>query len=123
GRRLLRVARPGLVRGVWVSGPLPARPDAARQGLRARARKARSAGMADIADAVVQAATSADTKRNQPVAVACIREMLMRQDAEGYARTCEALAAAEAADAARIACPTLLVAGDEDAVASASGAR
>jgi len=119
----LAVQQPRLVRSLALFGPLTAPPEAARQGLRDRAQKARSAGMADIADAVVQAATSADTKRNQPVAVACIREMLMRQDAEGYARTCEALAAAEAADAARIACPTLLVAGDEDAVASASGAR
>jgi pimeloyl-ACP methyl ester carboxylesterase len=38
----------------------------------------------------------------------------MRQDAEGYARHCEALAAAQAADVARIDVPVLLITGDED---------
>jgi pimeloyl-ACP methyl ester carboxylesterase len=47
----------------------------------------------------------------------------MRQDAEGYARTCEALAGAEAADVGRIGCPTLLVTGDEDSVAPPSNVR
>jgi 3-oxoadipate enol-lactonase len=119
----LAVQQPRLVRSLVLFGPLPAPPDAARQGLRDRAQKARASGMADIADAIVQAATSADTRRNQPAVAAGIREMLMRQDPEGYARTCEALAGAEAADARRIACPTLLVTGDEDAIAPASVAR
>jgi 3-oxoadipate enol-lactonase len=119
----LAVQQPRLVRSLVLFGPLAAPPDAGRQGLRDRARKARADGMAEIADAIIQAATSAETRRNQPVTVACVREMLMRQDPEGYARTCEALAAAEAADARRIACPALLVTGDEDAVAPASGAR
>jgi pimeloyl-ACP methyl ester carboxylesterase len=91
--------------------------------MRERAAKARAEGMAGIADAIVQGATSGDTKANNPVAVALVRELLMRQDAEGYARTCEALAAAEAADVRRIACPVLLVTGDEDGVASPSNAR
>jgi pimeloyl-ACP methyl ester carboxylesterase len=91
--------------------------------MRERAAKARAEGMAGIADAIVQGATSGDTKANNPVAVALVRELLMRQDAEGYAKTCEALAGAEAADAKGIACPTLLVTGDEDAVAAPSAVR
>jgi pimeloyl-ACP methyl ester carboxylesterase len=47
----------------------------------------------------------------------------MRQNPEGYARSCEALAAAEPADVRQIGCPTLLVTGDEDSVAPPSGAR
>jgi pimeloyl-ACP methyl ester carboxylesterase len=47
----------------------------------------------------------------------------MRQDAEGYARNCEALAGATAADVAQIRCRTLLVAGDEDAIAPPSSVR
>jgi 3-oxoadipate enol-lactonase len=119
----LAVAEPRLVRSLALFGPLLAPPDAARQGLRDRAAKARAEGMAGIAEAILQAATSGDTKANNPVAVALVRELLMRQDAEGYARTCEALAAAEPAEVKRIACPTLLVTGDEDAVAPPSGAR
>lgn len=41
----------------------------------------------------------------------------MRQDAEGYALTCEALAAAQAAEVSAIRCPTLLITGDEDGTA------
>jgi pimeloyl-ACP methyl ester carboxylesterase len=119
----LATQQPRLARSLLLLGPLAAPPDAARQGLRERAAKARAEGMADIADAVVQAATSADTRAQNAVAAALVREMLMRQDAEGYARTCEALAGAQAADPAAIKCPTLLVAGDEDVVAPASGAR
>jgi 3-oxoadipate enol-lactonase len=116
-------SEPRLVRSLALFGPLLAPPDPARQGLRDRAAKARAEGMAGVAEAILQAATSGDTKANNPVAVALVRELLLRQDAEGYARTCEALAAAEAADVRRLACPTLLVTGDEDAVAPPSNVR
>jgi 3-oxoadipate enol-lactonase len=119
----IAVTEPRLARSLALFGPLLAPPDPARQAMRERAAKARAEGMAGIADAIVQGATSGDTKANNPVAVALVRELLMRQDAEGYARTCEALAAAEAADVRRIACPTLLVTGDEDAVAAPSALR
>ncbi|MEA2781468.1 MAG: 3-oxoadipate enol-lactonase [Rhodospirillaceae bacterium] len=119
----LAVQAPRLVRSLVLFGPLLAPPDTARQGLKDRASKVRSEGMAGIADAILQAATSADTRRNQPVAAALVREMLMRQNPEGYARSCEALAAAEPADVRQIGCPTLLVTGDEDSVAPPSGAR
>lgn len=119
----LAVQQPRLMRSLVLLGPLAEPPEPARKGLRDRAAKARAEGMADIADAIVQAGTSADTRRNQPVAVAFVRESLMRQPAEGYAQTCEALASATAADVQRIDCPTLLVTGDEDAVAPPSVAR
>ena len=114
---------PSLVRSLALLGPLLAPSDTARQGLRERAVKARAEGMAPIADAIVQAATSSDTKSTQPVTVALVREFLMRQDAEGYARTCEALAAAEPAEVGRIRCKSMLITGDEDVVAPPSGVR
>jgi len=117
------VNEPRLVRSLALFGPLLAPPDPARQAMRERATKARADGMAGIADAILQAATSGDTKANNPVAAALVRELLMRQDGEGYAKTCEALAGAAAADARRIGCPTLLVTGDEDGVASPSNVR
>ena len=52
-----------------------------------------------------------------------MRESLLAQDPEGYARTCEALAAAEPAAIDSIDVPTLLVAGDEDAIAPVQVAR
>jgi pimeloyl-ACP methyl ester carboxylesterase len=119
----LAVNEPRLVRSLVLFGPLLAPPDPARQAMRERAAKARAEGMADIADAILQGATSGDTRANNPVGAALVRELLMRQDAEGYAKTCEALAGAEAADVKCIACPTLLATGDEDAVASPSAVR
>jgi pimeloyl-ACP methyl ester carboxylesterase len=79
--------------------------------------------MSAVADGIVAAATSGDTKANNPVAMAFARELLMRQDAEGYARNCEALAGAEGADLERLRCRALLVTGDEDAIAPPSAAR
>jgi pimeloyl-ACP methyl ester carboxylesterase len=55
-----------------------------------------------------------------PVAAALVRESLMRQDAQGYARSCEALAAAQSAALEDIKVPVLLVTGDEDSVAPPS---
>lgn len=119
----LAAEHPGLVRGLTLFGPMSAPPDQARRGLKDRAAKARDEGMAAIADAVVQGGTSSDTRQNQPAAVAFVRESLMRQCPEGYARTCEALAAAEPADPARIRVRTLLVTGEDDTVAPPSAAR
>jgi pimeloyl-ACP methyl ester carboxylesterase len=76
-----------------------------------------------VADAILQAATSSDTRANQPVAAALVRELLMRQDPEGYARNCEALAGAQPADVAQLRCRTLLVTGDEDPIAPPSSVR
>ena len=115
----LAVARPDLVKSLALFGPLVAPPDAARAGSLKRAELARSgpAAMQEIADAIVQAATSKETKEKRPAVLAAVRESVMRQPAEGYAKSCEALAAAQSAAIEQIAVPTLLVTGDQDAVA------
>lgn len=113
----LAVRRPDLVRSLSLVGPLLAPPEGARTALRDRAAKARDEGMVGIADAIVQGGTSAETKAHRPEVAAFVREMLMRQDPEGYALTCEALAAVEAAEVEQIAVPTLLLTGDEDGTA------
>ena len=88
-----------------------------------RARKARSEGMEGIADAIVAGALSSETRASNPAAAAFVRESVMRQPPEGYARTCEALSRANAADPAAIRAPVLLVAGSDDAVAPVSMAQ
>lgn len=119
----LAVREPKLVRGLLLFGALLAPPDPARAGLRQRAAKARADGMADIADAIVQAALSPSSRASQPVTVAFVRESVMAQDPEGYARSCEALADAQPADLTPVAVPTLLVTGDEDPIAPPQSAR
>lgn len=120
------VSHPKLVTSLALFGPLMEPPDAARTALRARAAKARDSGtqgMQDITEALVQAALSNDTRQRQPVAVAYVRESLMRQRGEAYARNCMALADAKAADVSRITAPVLLITGDEDGVAPPQAVR
>jgi pimeloyl-ACP methyl ester carboxylesterase len=122
----LAVAQPRLVRSLSLFGPLIAPADTARSNIRARAEKVRSEGvrgMHEIALALVQASVSADTRQRLPVATAFVRESLMRQDPEGYARSCEALAATVPAAVERIEAPVLLVTGDEDVVAPPQAVR
>src|SRR5258706_2064742 len=93
----LAAAEPALVRSLALFGPLLAPPDPARATIRARGEKARTGGVAamqEISDALVVAATSSETRAKRPTAAAFRLESIMRQDAEGYARSCEALVAA-----------------------------
>lgn len=119
----LAVAQPKLVRSLALFGPLAAPTDAARSGVRARAAKARAEGMQEITETLVQAALSNDTRQRLPLAVAFVRESLMRQSGEAYARSCEALADAQAADVSPCRLPVLLVTGDEDGVAPPQAVR
>jgi pimeloyl-ACP methyl ester carboxylesterase len=119
----IAAAQPSAARSLVLFGALAEPAEATRAGLKARAELARREGMAGIADQIVQNALSAATRANEPAAVAFVRESLMRQNPEGYARTCEALAAAEAVDARLIGAPTLLVTGDADTVNPVSVAR
>ncbi len=122
----IAVDAPALVRSLALFGPLIAPADTARAAIRARAAKARqegAAGMQDITAALLNGALSADTRQRQPLAVAFVRESLMRQDGEAYARSCEALADAAPARVETISCPVLLVTGDEDGVAPPQAVR
>jgi len=115
----LAIRHPQLVKSLALFGPLLAPPDAGREGMRQRAALARDkgvAGLQEIADAIVKGATSDETKAQRPVALALVRESVMRQSPEGYAQSCEALAGAQAAPVEQIKVPTLLVTGDQDGV-------
>ena len=122
----LAVAAPKLVRSLALLGPLMALPETARAALRVRAAKARSegaAGMHDISLALVNSALSTDTRQRQPLAVAFVRESLMRQEPDNYARTIDALVAAQPAALDAITAPVLLLTGDDDGVAPPQAVR
>jgi pimeloyl-ACP methyl ester carboxylesterase len=119
----LAAAYPELVGSLTLFGGLVEPPEAARTGLVGRAKIARSEGMEPIAEQIIAATLSAETKSTRPAAVAFVRESLMRQPIEGYARHCEALAKATAADHRLIIAPTLLLTGDADVVAPPSMAH
>jgi pimeloyl-ACP methyl ester carboxylesterase len=119
----LAVKYPDAVRSLALIGPLAAPPEAARPNIRARAAKARGEGMPGIADTIVQGGTSAYTKAAKPEVAACVRELLMRQDPEGYALSCEALADAQPAAVESLSIPTLLLTGTEDGTSPAASVR
>jgi pimeloyl-ACP methyl ester carboxylesterase len=116
-------AEPDAVASLALFGPLLAPPEPARAAIRARAQLARREGMQGIADALLLSSLSSATRQRNPAAAAFVRESLMGQDPEGYARSCEALAEAQPADTSRLACPTLLVTGDEDPVSPPASVR
>ena len=76
---------PDRVASLALLGAFPEPPEPARRALRDRAARVRTEGMAAIADAIVTAGTSDDTKANNPVAASFVRESIMAQPAEGYA--------------------------------------
>jgi 3-oxoadipate enol-lactonase len=66
---------------------------AARSALTIRMRAERTnERMGLVADTLVRTALSKATRATNPSLVAFLRECIMRQSVEGYARTCEALA-------------------------------
>ena len=79
--------------------------------------------MTELADILVQAATSKNTQVHNEVTALFVRELLMRQDPEAYAKTCDALAGSQAADLSAIQCPVLILTGDEDGVAPPAATR
>jgi 3-oxoadipate enol-lactonase len=107
---------PALVASLTMFGGLAEPLSATREALGKRAQLVRSGGIADVADQIIANTLSAHTRETNPAAVAFVREVITRQDPESYARTCEALAKAEAADPRLISAPALLVTGDADAV-------
>lgn len=113
----LAALAPTRVRDLALLGPLAELPDAARPALEARAAAARQDGMAPIADVVCERGLSAETKARRPVTVGFVREMMLRQSAEGYALHCLALAVGRRAEPARVTCRVLLISGDDDTTA------
>jgi 3-oxoadipate enol-lactonase len=114
---------PDCVASLALFGALTEPTEAARSGLIARAAAARQHGLTGIADQIIAATLAPRTHAENPAAVAFVRESILRQPTEGYARNCEALARATLAELRRITAPTLLVTGDCDPVGPVSRAQ
>src|SRR5699024_9548393 len=88
----------------------------AQKAQRERATLVREEGAAAVAPGVVANALSQHTKEQRPAVVALVRELIMRQSAEGYARNCEALAGAGDPGPVAADIPLLLITGSDDKV-------
>jgi 3-oxoadipate enol-lactonase len=115
--RTLAAKHPDKVSHLVLLGAVPAPlPEVGQQGQHDRAAKARAEGMAGIADAVMTNATAEATRRDHPATAALVRELVLRQDPEGYARSCEALAGATDPGPVDPNLPLLLLTGANDGV-------
>jgi 3-oxoadipate enol-lactonase len=114
---------PERVSSLTLFGPILEPSDDTRRRLKDRARAVRQDGMIGIADDAVAGGLSSATRTHSPLVAPFLRESHMRQDPDGFAQTCEALAEGRRADLRFVRCPTLLVTGDEDAVAPPSMAQ
>jgi 3-oxoadipate enol-lactonase len=119
----LAVEQPSRVLSLALIGPIQSASEAARPALAARAAKARAEGLAEIGSATAQVGTSAETKAHRPELAAFVRELVMRQDPESYAMTCEAVARSAPASIGKLRCPTLVITGDEDMTSPAPVAK
>ena len=112
--------------GLWLAANAPERVDrlvvcctAARMprpgDYAARAQLVRAQGIPAIADTVIGRWFTPAFQARRPDLVAGIKSRLLATPAEGYAATCEALAAMDLRDdLARIIAPTLVIAGADD---------
>lgn len=83
----------------------------------ARADAVRARGMAPIADQAIGRWFTAEFIARRPEAIAPLRAALMSSNVEGYAATCEAIAAMDQREGLpRIKAPTLVLAGSADVV-------
>ena len=87
-----RGQHPSVVTKLVLFGPIKSPAQAGQDGARARAEAVRLGGMAKVADTIVGNAFSAKSLKSRTEVVAFGREMLCRQDPEGYALACLALA-------------------------------
>jgi 3-oxoadipate enol-lactonase len=112
--RTLAARHPGLVSRLVLLGAVAEPADAVRQAQRDRAATLRRDGTAAVAPGVVANALSETTRRDKPEVAAFVRELIMRQDPEGYARNCEALATAADPGPVDRGLPLLLITGGDD---------
>jgi 3-oxoadipate enol-lactonase len=121
--RDLAARHPDRVSALALLGAVSVPGEAARQAQRDRAATVRARGAAAVAPVIVANALSATTRRDKPEVAAFVCELIMRQDAEGYARNCEALAAATDPGPVAAGLPLLLVTGSDDAVGPPRASR
>jgi 3-oxoadipate enol-lactonase len=121
--RTLAARYPDKVTALALLGAVRAPGDPVRRAQHERAAVLREKGTAAVAPGVVANALSERTRREKPEVAAFVRELVMRQDAEGYARNCEALAAAGDPGLVDSQLPLLLLTGDEDKVGPPEASR
>jgi 3-oxoadipate enol-lactonase len=113
------------LQGLVLCGPLTELPPAGKEAFVKRADLVLREGMIAVADAVLGGALSAAAREGANAALAGLyREVLLANDPACYAAQIQALIGGSAkAEQPAIACPTLILLGDQDTVTPLSAAR
>ena len=118
------VKYPHRLRGLVLCGPLTEQTPAIKEAFEKRAETVLREGMSAVADQVLTGALSVATRESPLALTGLYREMLQANDPASYAAQCHALLQASAkADQPNIACPTLILVGDQDTVTPLANAR
>jgi 3-oxoadipate enol-lactonase len=109
---------PEKTRALVLAGALTDLPEAAKEVYRQRAALVEREGMISVADLILDGALTPGTRAGNLPLAGLARDMLLSNNPASYAGHCRALVAGSArADQPHIACPTLLLVGDQDTVA------
>jgi len=120
----LAISCPDLVRALVLTHTTARYPAAAREAWQQRIRLVAQGGMAAVVDLVLQRYLTADVRATQPQLQEQLRRRVLTTDAAGYIASCAAVASVDwLDDLYRIACPTLVLAGELDAGAPPAMAR
>ncbi|GAB6987765.1 alpha/beta fold hydrolase [Nocardioides pyridinolyticus] len=114
--QVLAARRPELVERLVVADAVAVYPEPMQQMWRDRAATVRRGGLEPVIEGMEQLWYSDGFRREDEEHVSAMRRVLLENDPEGYARTCEALATADLSEAVRsVKAPVLVLCGREDA--------
>lgn len=112
----LAASHPELVSSIMVANSAAHYDEAARQGWQARIESVLTSGMEPIADGALQRWFSPTYQAAHPERLAQMRKVLVNTAPQPYAHACEAVARINLLSSnPRIQCPTLVIAGSQDA--------
>jgi 3-oxoadipate enol-lactonase len=112
----LAIRYPELVAKLVLANTAARYPEAAQAAWKQRIATVQEKGMAAVAEMVVERYLHADFRAADPAATQAIRSRLLRDDAAGYAASCNAVGTVDwLSRLGEIRCPTLVIAGARDA--------
>ncbi|OTB05026.1 hypothetical protein M426DRAFT_22375 [Hypoxylon sp. CI-4A] len=114
----LAAKRPNVVKAVVALAPGLPPPEAAKKALATRSSVVREKGMEAVADTVISNAFSAKSLASRRGEVSLAREMLTRQNPEGYAQAVDALAQSSVPAWGQIKGRVIVVSGEVDKVST-----
>ncbi len=111
----LALARPKLMRGLVLADTTSAYPPAAHQSWRDRIAMVRAKGMSAVVDGTLARWFTPAFREREPERFSALGAMIARTPVEGFVGCCEAIIGHNVtARLAEIACPTLVIVGEQD---------